>query len=209
MHIATDTLLILADDDTTRTSQSFLENFLRLAKLSQTLGFSWFIPGLVQPLHALLILLVHLDACPCTNEEHILTRDLIDQAFNLRLGRLLEGSNTSISFTPARINGHQQHNSRYIALTRLKTRVWQKLSCSTSSPHNHGDMVEERPRAMKSPDSGALQTSCSVKPNYDYPLQEDSLSVLWNEFSADVPPDIGGISNWDEWNSLSAGFFAD
>ncbi|RFU29504.1 hypothetical protein B7463_g6843, partial [Scytalidium lignicola] len=191
-----------------RTSRSFLENFLKLAILSQNLGFSWFVPGLIQPIHALMILLVHLDGCPCPDEEAILSKDLIDQVFNFRLSRILNGSSASISFMIARCSNIHQYNSRYIALTTLKRRVWQKLGWSTPYRHNPEDMMEEDLGTVKFPNSDAPQTPFGVGSSCNYPVEKDSISVLWDEFAAGAPLD-NDIASWDEWNLLSTGFFMD
>lgn len=184
-----------------RTSRSFLERFLRLASLSQLLGCTWFVPGLIQPIHALMILLVHLDGCICPEEEAILSRDLIDQVFSLRLSSILRGG-TSINSTAPRFNNLRQHNSRYFALTSLKTRVWQKLGWSTTPcPTN---LVAE----VNPPDSAALQAKHEFDFGYEHPAGEDSISVLWDEFTAGESLDAD-IGNWDEWNVLSAGFLTE
>lgn len=169
--------------------------------LSQPLGYNWFIPGVIQPLHALIILLVHLDGCMCPNEEARLSRDLVDQVFNLRLGRILTGD-TSINPTTPRFINLRQHNSRYMALITLKTRVWQKLGWSNPYISSQDGIDRGNLEGIaKAPDDENLDIGIS----HDYSTEDDSISVFWDTFTAGASLDAD-ISNWDEWNLLSTGF---
>lgn len=169
--------------------------------LSQPLGYNWFVPGLIQPLHALIILLVHLDGCMCPGVEASLSRDLVDQVFNLRLGRILTGD-ISINPTTPRFINLRQHNSRYMALTTLKTRVWQKLGWSNPYMNSQDGMDRgSLEHVVKPPDD----ENFDVGIGHDYSTEDDSISTLWDSFTAGASLDAD-ISNWDEWNLLSAGF---
>lgn len=137
----------------------------------------------------------------CPKEEAALSRDLIDQVFNLRLGRILTGDVSINSMTPRFIN-LRQHNSRYMALVTLKTRVWQKLGWSIPYINSQGGLDRGNPE-------------CAVKPledenpgvgfGHDCSTEDDSISVLWDTFTAGASL-YADISDWDEWNLLSAGF---
>jgi hypothetical protein len=154
-----------------------------------------------------MILLVHLDGCTCPDEEAILSKDLIDQVFSLRLGHILNGG-ASINLRTPRFNNLGQHNSRYSALITMKTRVWQKLSWSTPySPHPQDGLGGEL-GGVNPPDGAALQVNPDVDFGYEYPVEDSSVSSLWDEFTAGASLDAG-ISDWDEWNLLSAGLFTE
>lgn len=197
--------LLVFIEDYCRTARSFLAKFLKLATLSQPLGYNWFVPGLIQPIHALMILLVHLEGCICPDEEAALSRDLIDKVFSLRVDRILNGDD-AINFMTTRFSNLRHHNSRYLALITLKTRVWQKLGWSTPYPPTTHHSPDGAPEIANPPDGAPTQTNLDVDLGIEDIMEENSILVSWDEFTAGSSLDTG-ISNWDEWNSLSAGFF--
>lgn len=152
-----------------------------------------------------MILLVHLDGCTCPDQEAALSRNLIDEVFSLRLGRISSGDD-AIKVMTMRFSNLRQHNSRYLALITLKTRVWQKLGWSTPYPLPAHYSLDGSPANAKSPNGAALQTNLDVDIGSEDLTEKNSISVLWDEFTAGSSLDAG-ISDWDEWNLLSAGFF--
>jgi hypothetical protein len=69
----------------------------------------------------------------------------------------------------------------------------------------------------QNPESGGLmdvgplkdedsQADVGLIPAHDHGPEDDSMSALWDDFAAAAPLDI---PNWDEWDSLTAGFFTD
>ncbi|KAH8660416.1 hypothetical protein BX600DRAFT_523353 [Xylariales sp. PMI_506] len=173
------------------------------------MGYSWFIPGLIQPIHALMILLVHLDGCMCPDDEAIMSRDLIDQVFSVRLGHMSTGG-VLVHFTTTRFNNLRNHNSRYSHLITLKTRVWQKLGWSIQDPPNpkspqdrsNGELGDINPIEV-----AILPANSDIVFEYEYSM-EDLISMLWDELTPGSYLDVG-MSNWDEWNLLSASLFTD
>ncbi|KAE8441557.1 hypothetical protein EG329_004676 [Mollisiaceae sp. DMI_Dod_QoI] len=109
-----------------RTARSFLQHYLTLSSLSNPHS-SWFLPGLIQPLHALIILLMHLSTCTNVCSEESLSRSLLDDVFELRVSRILAGT---VVAEKAMIHGEQRpqrSNTRYSMLVELRAKVWKKL----------------------------------------------------------------------------------
>lgn len=123
------------------TARSFLRNYLDLIKLGRGIGYGWFAPGFLQPLHALVILLKHLSVC--TNRESESSAgsyDLITQVIHSRREWIMRGS---IRPLPPRLMPGLMSNSegrspdggsvialtdpRYRMLWTLKERVWQRF----------------------------------------------------------------------------------
>ncbi|OKL59148.1 hypothetical protein UA08_05720 [Talaromyces atroroseus] len=186
-----------------RTSRSFLERFLRLATLPQSLRRDWFVPGLIQPIHALIVLLVHLDGCTCPDEEAILSKDLIDQVISLRQGRIVNRGH-SINLPTPRFKNLRQHNSRYLTLISLKTRVWHKLGWLAPYASNPQDEPDGG-LGINQPYGATLNPDIDVGFGSEYPT-ENSISALWDDFVAGASLDAN-TTDWDEWNHLSAGVF--
>lgn len=137
----------------------------------------------------------------CPSKEATLSRDLIDEVFNLRLGRIFTGD-VSINPTTPRFINLRQHNSRYMALITLKTRVWQKLGWSIQYIDSEDGLDRGNLECVgKPPDDENLDVGFG----HERATEDDSISVLWDTFTAGASLDAD-ISNWDEWNLLSAGF---
>lgn len=148
---------------------------------------------------------MHLDGCEQQDEESKLSRNLIDQVFDLRISRILSGkydASTSTRLTAGHCNCLRQYNSRYRALTTLKRRVWQKFRWATPNPNNAQGSVVEDAVDMGYP----TDASVGLMPVHDHGPDGDSMSALWDDFAAAAPLEI---PNWDDWESLTAGFFTD
>jgi hypothetical protein len=92
-----------------------------------------------------------------------------------------------------------------MALITLKTRVWQKLGWSISYNNSQNGSGRGNPEGIVKPPADEI---LDVGFGHDGSTEEDSISVLWDTFTAGGSLDAD-ISNWDEWNYLSAGFTAE
>ncbi|CAD6453186.1 fec3e051-039a-4079-a834-5caa60890a0e [Sclerotinia trifoliorum] len=68
-----------------RAACSFLQNYLYLSNASCEAKFGWVIPGLIQPHHALFILLMYLSSCASSDADAKLSKSLLDKIFNTQL----------------------------------------------------------------------------------------------------------------------------
>ncbi|QKX58294.1 uncharacterized protein TRUGW13939_05416 [Talaromyces rugulosus] len=120
------------------TARSFLRIYLDLIQIGRDIAFEWFIPGFIQPIHALMILLKHLSGCSdpeCENSEK--THELLTQVIDRRREwimrgpirplprKLMLGSETistrvGVSVTP-------MTDPRYRMLWTLKEEVWRRF----------------------------------------------------------------------------------
>jgi hypothetical protein len=161
-----------------RTSRSFLEKFSRLFELSKDPGLAWFIPCLIQPIHALMILLKHLSACPHVDQESKLNRDLVDQVFNIRIGRIMGSSHHALKPTP---DIQQQYNTRYRTLAATRVRIWTKFKWPIVLPN-------------EAQQTSALNTTDLQ--NTEYPLLD---------LGATVDTDLGDLAIWKESDIMTNG----
>ncbi|CZR62627.1 uncharacterized protein PAC_12524 [Phialocephala subalpina] len=189
-----------------RTARSFLTNYLKLSILSPNL--SWFLPGLIQPLHALIILLMHLSTCTDICSEESLSRSLLDDVFELRVSRILAGT---IISEKARINSEkipQRANSRYSMLVELRARIWKR--CGWDRDGKGKDPWGGRLDDFDEDEDATKEAAEGVT---DVELKDGLQSSLLSE--SFQPQSIGDLMDedplnmfqWDKWEGLTEGLF--
>jgi len=114
------------DDSLLRSARSFLEKYIRLATLRSRPNYQWYIPGLLQPLPALMIVLMHLTSCQHLEAESRLSRELIDKIFALRVLRDV-GDATMVARAIIRKDEEQKAGSpMYCLLWNLRRCAWER-----------------------------------------------------------------------------------
>ncbi|KAF7857943.1 hypothetical protein EAF04_009300 [Stromatinia cepivora] len=83
-----------------RAACSSLQNYLYLFDAYCEAQFGWAIPGLIQPNHAIFILLMHLSSCASSDADAKLSKSLVDKAFNTELSTHGFVASHSTSGTP-------------------------------------------------------------------------------------------------------------
>lgn len=119
------------------TARSFLRSYLDLIQIGRDLAFEWFIPGLIQPIHALMILLKHLSGCSdpeCEISEQ--TYELLTQVIDIRREWIMRGP---VRLLPRKLmlgsentstdgaSGILMTDPRYRMLWTLKEEVWRRF----------------------------------------------------------------------------------
>lgn len=164
-------------------------------------------PGFIQPLHALIILLLHLSACSHLDEESRLSQDLVDQIFKLRVNHMLRWSDAQ---TRATMTGDkkaetlQKSNPRYRMLRNLRERVWHKVGWQIPSSEA-GQGSSQTDTAMQGTSENNHPTAASANtPRYDNGTEDDTMTAALDNILSSDPMDM---LQWDEWESISAGLF--
>lgn len=146
---------------------------------------------------------MHLSGCSELDEESRLSQDLVDQVFGLRVNHMLRYSHVSIK---AVMTGHerdetsQKYNARYRMLWKLRKRVWHKVGWPIPSHESTQDHVPaDRPRQAMTYEATVRAASESVG---QHPDGTDKNTV--DDFLNSDPMDL---LQWDEWESITAGFF--
>lgn len=174
-------------------------------------GLFWVVPGFIQPLHAMAILLLHLSQCSHVDEEEKLSKDLLDMIFTLRVNHIRKGMRTGTGILGELLKGYQKppraNNPRYRTLTNLKRHVWQKFDwfCPTFGPHQEGHELQTQmaPTVHGNP---TISPPNNAQPQYGGENKGGPMvSGLENGFMYD-PVDL---LQRDEWDSLMGGFFLD
>ncbi|KUJ10476.1 uncharacterized protein LY89DRAFT_262461 [Mollisia scopiformis] len=188
-----------------RTARSFLHHYLTLSASSNS-HFSWFLPGLVQPLHAMIILLMHLSSCTHIYSEESLSRSLLDDVFELRISRIRAGS---IISEKAKIKGEmlpQRSNKRYSMLVDLRMRVWKRLGWDRNGrgkdPFCGRLDDEDGQRAETSGEEGINDVAKGGQE--DSTDSMNSYMVGIEDLMAEDPMDM---FHWDKWEGLTEGLF--
>lgn len=140
-----------------------------------------------------MILLMHLNSCSHNAEESELSRNLIDQVFSLRAGKIL--NDTHRAPTPAP-EPPQMYNARYRALTVLRLQVWKRMDWPLPSP----TVAQTQPGVIVG-NSAAMEQSLFISEEITGPQKDDQmlfndplLTAMWPE-----PPHL------DAWfNSFQA-----
>jgi hypothetical protein len=176
--------------------------------------FSWFVLGLIQPLHALIILLMHLSTCPNICEEEI-SRHLLDQIMSLRVNRILNGC---VGPTKAPLRGDdrpQRANSRYLIMVQLRNRVWKKVGwdCDGKGKDPWAG------RAAQGEVVGGIGETFHQKLDLESRRDDDSMLGLDGDWDINNTTGLESLDNilagdpmdlfqWDSWESLASEFFA-
>ncbi|KAI9744632.1 MAG: hypothetical protein M1818_002161 [Claussenomyces sp. TS43310] len=191
-----------------KTARSFLTSYLHLATIPSHQHFCWFIPGLVQPLHALTIMLMHLSTCSNLTKEEIPTWSLINSIFNMRINRVLSGTILPVGAMIRRTE-LRRNNPRYMILATLRARIGSKIGSDMGA----GDHTAHRDRG-----NNRMGSKEVVAPLH----QPDASRVLGlgldNGVGSSAMLDFDG-NGWngeapdmmelDEWGSLTSDFFID
>jgi hypothetical protein len=187
-----------------RTARSFLESYIRLANMSAESSFAWFVPGFVQPIHALMILLTHLSSCSAIDEENGLSRELIQKTMGLRMKRILNGSIFPLRNMFTQGNRRPDGaNPRYRNLWILSRKVWEKNGWlfPRQCPD---DSLSERPR-----EPATLNFDATIDADKNVRLDDANGSdLLFHHPENILTGELMDQLSWDEWESLSAGFFS-
>ena len=151
---------------------------------------------------------MHLSTCSQLDEESRLSQDLVDQIFSLRVNRML-----SIGSVPVRAmmmedekdKMSQKSNPRYRILWNLRKRVWQKVGWSMPSYEAVQGGLEVD-TATQETNEETSSTAASEIPLQYRDESEDStmMAALDNILLTSDPLDL---SQWDDWESITAGFF--
>lgn len=152
-----------------------------------------------------MLLLMHLSGCPNSDEERLLSENLVNRVVSLRVGRLSNIPTPPLTHgkSPSAI---QPSNPRYRALNTMRMRVWEKFKwpIAVVEPSSQNDQVE------KSGSSGLIENSPTqgdLTPHANYGDRE-----IWSDWDP-IANNTSGIPSdalsWDDWSSLMPDFFAD
>ena len=206
---------------TNRTSRSFLAHYIYLSTLPSSRQFFWFIPGLIQPLHALIILLLHLSACTHIVEEETLSRTLLDSSMGLRVDRIMKGSTLPVGAVIRADDQLQRGNPRYLILKELRKRVWRKVGWDRDGKgvdpwHGRLELEEVVEGGFKDVTKDTYSGQSEVEGASNEAQLRGGLNEEWFgeesmnlvDFDSVMTGDPSDMFQWDEWESLTSEFFA-
>jgi hypothetical protein len=119
------------------TARSFLRSYLDLIQIGRDIAFEWFIPGFIQPIHALMILLKHLSGCSnpeCENSEK--TYELLTQVIDRRREWIMRGPIRPLprklmlgseTLSTHGVSVTRMTDPRYRMLWAMKEEVWRRF----------------------------------------------------------------------------------
>ena len=189
-------------DMSRRTSRSFVEKYLRLSALSGPLRLSWVVPGLIQPLHAIIILLMHLSGCSHPDTESQ-TRDLVDQTINLRSTWILSG--TVHPMGAMRWDGRLPYlNPRYCILKTLRKRVGQELRWALPESDTFLGGAREDGTLLATENEMSQVTASECVQQRNTGEEDSALDAALDNFLTGDPMDL---LQWDEWEDTATGIF--
>jgi hypothetical protein len=161
------------------TARSFLKNYLGIVILGQGLGFGWFVPGFLQPMHALVILLKHLSACSDMQAESTAgSCDLITQVMDARRDWIMKSSirplpvqlmpGSGVTLTDGRPTPPMT-DPRYRMLWSLKEQVWRRFGWASATA---------RTPASISTDGSALEGSPGARDKEPTPYYDPCRAIF-------------------------------
>lgn len=108
--------------------RSYLAKFATLSQAFAQSGLQWFIPGFIDPLQPMVILLLHLITCSTLgDEESMQTRNLLDASFGLVGNRISQGRVVSFDPNTEKSKGRSEKaNLIYCLLAKLRTRTYER-----------------------------------------------------------------------------------
>lgn len=199
-----------------RTARSFLNHYLALSRMTTYGNFTWFIPHLVQPLHATIILLMHISTCSDLLVEEALSRPLLDTIFRTRVDRILSAR---IRSTKLRFKDDIRANPRYLILVELRKRVWKKVGWEYDGKGVDpwgGRTIEgvDNVAGVQS-DAARLPSDHAIEDNKAAEMVLDQIPHIWSSTDSTglegldnlLASDPMDLFQWDEWESLAADFF--
>ncbi|KAE9363893.1 hypothetical protein N431DRAFT_550590 [Stipitochalara longipes BDJ] len=208
-----------------QTARSFLTHYLHLSTLPSSPHLVWFTTGLIQPLHAIVILLMHLSTCTNIAEEEHLSRSLLDQIMSLRVTRIRNENPFPIKDMLCGNDRLQRTNARYLIMVELRRRVWKKIGWDCDG--KGVDPWWGRLDALVKGDNVVGGGEAEVMPNGEKEgtfgmdmTAPDPLLNVWNgewnsnettgleELDSILAGDPMDMFQWDEWESIASDFFA-
>ena len=198
-----------------RTYRSFLQKYLHLSDLLVAQGFSWFIPGFIQPFHALVILFLHLRDCSHSDEESWLSQSLVDQIFQIRMNHILRWSDIPVeailTANKRDVATLPKSNPRYRMLWNLRENVWGRHGCPIPIIEEPVQEISQKdtamqPRTTNEDDIGKADAPVNLITCGDQASIADSptADVLDDLLNTD-PMDL---LDWHDCESASDGLFA-
>ena len=189
------------------TSRSFLQTYMNISNLSKSHGLSWYVPGLIQPFHALIILLMHLNSCSRLEEETDLGQDLVNQVFSVRFEHMITWSDIpvrAIMLEEERPGNTPMSNPRYKVLWDLRRKVWQKLGWSWPSVKAlQRDLMSSTSMQQANDRAYAQAAKKNTSPHDDEYGGSPIMAALDDELLHSDPMDF---FKWNEWNPSSPDF---
>ncbi|KAJ8061943.1 hypothetical protein OCU04_009729 [Sclerotinia nivalis] len=204
-----------------RAACSFLQNYLYLSDASCEAQFGWVIPGLLQPHHAIFILLMYLSSCASSDDADAkLSKSLVDKVFNTELSthRFVAGHATfgpskfthSSSAPPLshELYGRPRQDILILLYRKIQAKSSRIISISTSS-HPSSPSIGVLPQPGNLVSRGLNNTVISI----ENPANRNE-GTKWMELvtGMDVEDcaidraldDImrGGRDVWDKWERL-------
>jgi hypothetical protein len=167
---------------------------------------------------------MHLSTCTNIAEEEHLSRSVLDQVMSLRVTRIRDGNPFQIKDMLCGNDRLQRMNARYLIMVELRRRVWTKIGwdcdgrginpwwSSLDALINGGNVVGSREAEVVPNNEKEAFGMGTTAPdpllggwNGDWnPNETTGLEELDSILAGD-PMDM---FQWDEWESLTADFFA-
>jgi hypothetical protein len=153
-----------------------------------------------------MILLLHLSGCSQLDEESILSRDLVDRVFKLRVDRKVNGAQVRELPLIRGVRKVKRSNPRYNILWTLRVRLWHKFGWSITG-------IEDLQKALQV--DTTVEDTRIAKGNSDIPALETTNqgndegpeNTIVTALDDIFPCDPMDMLQWDEWESLTSGFF--
>ncbi|MCJ1308897.1 hypothetical protein MMC25_002552 [Agyrium rufum] len=194
-------------DKIIETARAFLLKYTQLHEALRTKEQEWFLAGIVQPLHALVILAIHLTNCAHLEEEKRSTYSLLKHVIAIRSKTMSSGN--TVSGEPST---KSYLNPRHRALLYLLRRVCRKIGWSLLPKDNFANA----PTPPSRDDDGLqglqipkhVETSLPealLRTTDDYEVASVQVTVPMIEDALGC--DYATALHWDDWDALSAQFF--
>jgi hypothetical protein len=182
----------------------------------------WLIPGLIQPLQALIILLLHVSTCPHIVEEETISRSLIDKIICLRVNRIRSGILIPDKFRFGVGCYPQRSNARYLILVELRKRVWKKVGWENDGKGIDpwgGGIVNGEVVVGGTRKDGEMKVDVGSNGGLsERPIDLPIINGWSNDWTLDEGTGLEGFDSilagdpmdlfqWNEWESLASEFF--
>jgi hypothetical protein len=154
---------------------------------------------------------MHISTCSDLDSEESLSRSLLDTILQVRVDRIL-----SPNILSPRVKHDVRANPRYLILVELRKRVWSKVGWE-----NDGRGVDPwRGRSLDmdgAPATSAMESKNKVpKGGVKESMMVHEWDGIWTTEHGTGMEDLDSILasdpldlfQWDDWESLAAGFFA-
>ncbi|MCJ1477603.1 hypothetical protein MMC13_006276 [Lambiella insularis] len=197
------------------TARSFLTHYVHLSTLSSYPQFRWHVPGIVQPLHALIILLLHLSTCSDIAYEGEETRNLVITVFTVWIRWLQEGRLIPAKAMIKRLANPQSFNPRYSTLIVLWERVWRRCGWAANvydliqepatvklrqdgvvAENKAADEMSTTPNAHKSPMLNKRCAPSDVKYNFMDTERDAAYETVWDGIMDGFNENLSDLLDW-------------